>query len=37
MLSDEVKQQIEALEQKCYRDENMAGFGDFLLAKGVKK
>ena len=30
------KAQLEALELKCYRDKNMIGFGDFLLAKGVK-
>ncbi len=30
------KAQIEALELKCYRDKNMVGFGEFLLAKGVK-
>ncbi|MBD5130553.1 MAG: class I SAM-dependent methyltransferase [Ruminococcaceae bacterium] len=30
------KAQIEELELKCYRDKNMVGFGDFLLAKGVK-
>lgn len=28
------KAQIEELELKCYRDKNMLGFGDFLLAKG---
>lgn len=31
------KAQIEALELKCYRDKNMIGFGEFLLAKGIKK
>ncbi len=31
------KAQIEALELKCYKDKNMLGFGDFLLAKGVRK
>lgn len=31
------KAQIEELELKCYRDKNMIGFGDFLLAKGVRK
>ncbi|MBD5384723.1 MAG: class I SAM-dependent methyltransferase [Ruminococcaceae bacterium] len=30
------KAQLEALELKCYRDKNMVGFGDFLLAKGIK-
>lgn len=30
------KAQIEELELKCYRDKNMVGFGEFLLAKGVK-
>lgn len=30
------KAQIDELELKCYRDKNMIGFGDFLLAKGVK-
>jgi len=31
------KAQLEALELKCYKDKNMLGFGDFLLAKGVRK
>ena len=30
------KAQIEELELKCYKDKNMLGFGDFLLAKGVR-
>lgn len=30
------KAQIEELELKCYRDKNMVGFGDFLLAKGKR-
>lgn len=30
------KTQIEALELKCYRDKNMVGFGEFLLAKGKR-
>lgn len=32
-----VKAQIETLELKCYKDKNMLGFGDFLLAKGARK
>lgn len=31
------KAQIEELELKCYRDKSMIGFGEFLLAKGVRK
>lgn len=31
------KAQIEELELKCYKNKNMIGFGDFLLAKGVRK
>lgn len=29
------KEQLDALELKCYRDKSMTGFGEFLLAKGT--
>lgn len=31
------KEQLERLELKCFQDESMLGFGEFLLAKGTRE